>query len=93
MPRPPRADEAGGLYQALNRDNGRIEIFHKAEDFAAFESVLAGGLASYDVTLFCFQLMSNHWHLALRPNVDGELDIILVSTRKNVLCRKLLFLS
>ncbi|WP_010586683.1 transposase [Schlesneria paludicola] len=74
MPRSPRADEAGGLYHALNRGNGRQEIFHKSEDFAAFERVLAEGLASYDVTLFCFQLMPNHWHLVLRPNADGELS-------------------
>lgn len=29
MPRPPRADEAGGLYHALNRGNLRAAIFHK----------------------------------------------------------------
>ncbi|TWU01143.1 hypothetical protein Pla52n_45150 [Stieleria varia] len=37
MPRPPRADEAGGLYHALNRDNLRATIFHKDADYAAFE--------------------------------------------------------
>ena len=74
MPRPPRADEAGGLYHVLNRGNGREEIFHKNEDYAAFERILAEGLESYDVDLFCFQLMPNHWHLVLRPNIDGELS-------------------
>ncbi len=74
MPRPPRADEAGGLYHALNRGNGRQEIFHKPEDFAAFERILSEGLATYDVKLFCFVLMPNHWHLVLRPGVDGELS-------------------
>jgi putative transposase len=63
MPQPPRADEAGGLYHALNRGNGRHEIFHKSEDYAAFERGLAEGLVSYNVTLFCFQLPPNHWHL------------------------------
>ncbi|KLU01154.1 hypothetical protein RISK_006723 [Rhodopirellula islandica] len=29
MPRPPRADEAGGLHHALNRGHLRAEIFHK----------------------------------------------------------------
>ena len=33
MPRPPRADEAGGLYHALNRGNMRAEIFHKEATF------------------------------------------------------------
>ena len=36
MPRAPRADEAGGLYHALNRGNLRADIFRKEEDFAAF---------------------------------------------------------
>ena len=44
MPRPSRADEAGGLYHALNRGNLCAEIFHKDEDFAAFERILHEGL-------------------------------------------------
>jgi len=40
MPRPPRADEAGGLYHALNRRNLRADIFKKDADFAAFEQIL-----------------------------------------------------
>ena len=31
-------------YHVLNRGNGRMRIFHKPEDFAAFERVLAEGL-------------------------------------------------
>ena len=33
MPRPPRADAAGGLYHALNRGNLRADIFKKEGDF------------------------------------------------------------
>jgi putative transposase len=45
MPRSPRADEAGGLYHALNRANLnranlRATIFKKAEDYLAFEKIL-----------------------------------------------------
>jgi putative transposase len=58
----------------LNRGNGRQEIFHKPEDYAAFELILAEGLAAYDVKLLCFVLMPNHWHLVLQPHVDGELS-------------------
>lgn len=77
MPRPPRADEAGGLYHALNRGNGRSTIFHKEEDFAAFERILAEGLERYEVELFCYQLMPNHWHLVLRPDRDGQMSQFL----------------
>ena len=32
------------LYHVLNRGNGRMRIFHKPQDFEAFERVLAEGL-------------------------------------------------
>jgi len=74
MPRPPRADEAGGLYHALNRGNARTTIFRKDADYEAFERILAEALERYDIQLFAFQLMSNHWHFVLRPNQDGEMS-------------------
>ncbi len=77
MPRPPRADEAGGLYHALNRGNARARIFRKEADYEAFERILAEGLERYEVQLYCFQLMPSHWHLVLRPNRDGEMSRFL----------------
>ncbi|MCA9118941.1 MAG: transposase [Planctomycetaceae bacterium] len=74
MPRPPRADEAGGLYHALNRGNARTDIFRKDSDFEAFERILSEGLLRYDLQLFAYQLLSNHWHLVLRSNRDGEMS-------------------
>jgi len=77
MPRPPRADEAGGLYHALNRGNARAAIFRKEADYEAFERIVAEGLDRYAVQLFCYQLMPNHWHLVLRPERDGEMSRFL----------------
>jgi len=77
MPRPPRADEAGGLYHALNRGNLRATIFHKEADFPAFEQILHEALQIYEVELFAFQLMPNHYHLVLRPLVDGEMNCFM----------------
>lgn len=74
MPRSPRADEAGGLYHALNRGNLRADIFKKEADFAAFEQILHEGLQIHNVELYAYQLMSNHYHLVLRPLVDGEMS-------------------
>ena len=74
MPRSPRADAGGGLYHALNRGNLRADIFKKEGDFAAFENILSEGLDRYDVELFSYQLMTNHYHLVLRPLVDGEMS-------------------
>ncbi len=77
MPRPPRADEAGGLYHALNRGNGRATLFRKDDDYLAFERILAEGLAQYPVQLFSYQLMPNHWHLVLRPDEEGAMGQFL----------------
>ena len=44
MGRPKRADEAGGIYHMLNRANARATIFHKPEDYQAFEGVLGEAL-------------------------------------------------
>ena len=77
MPRPKRADEAGCLYHALNRGNARDVVFHKDGDFAAFERILSEGLDCYDVELYAYQLMPNHWHMLLRPDKDGEMSRLL----------------
>ena len=60
MPRSPRADEAGGLYQALNRANFRATIFKRDEDYIAFEKILHEALEIHDVQLCSYQLMPNH---------------------------------
>lgn len=77
MPRPPRADEAGGFYRALNRGSSRATIFRKDADFDAFEQILAEGLGRFQIQLFAYQLMPNHWHLVLRPLQDGEMSRFL----------------
>ena len=74
MPRSPRADEAGGLYHALNRGNLRADIFKKEADFEAFERILHEALQIHEIELYSYQLMSNHYHLVLRPLVDGEMS-------------------
>ena len=40
MGRPKRAAPGGWVYHVLNRANGRLPIFEKGEDYAAFERVL-----------------------------------------------------
>jgi putative transposase len=77
MPRPRRADEAGAIYHALNRGNARLPIFHKDEDFAAFERILSEGLEHYEIAILAYQLLPNHWHLVLQPGKDGEMSRFL----------------
>ena len=49
------------MYHVLNRGNGRMRLFPKDADFAAFKDVLAEGLERYPVDLLTECLMSNHW--------------------------------
>jgi putative transposase len=54
MPRIPRAQQAGFVYHVINRGNGRATIFHKAQDYQAFLSILALAKARHPVKMFAF---------------------------------------
>ncbi len=77
MGRPPRADEARGIYHVFNRGNARQDIFFKDEDFEAFEQLIAEGLEKFPVDMIAYQWMSNHWHMVLSPQVDGGMSAFI----------------
>ena len=64
----------GVVYHVMNRANGRLRIFRKRGDFEAFERVLVEGLERTPCRLLGYCVMSNHWHLLLRPYEDGDLS-------------------
>jgi putative transposase len=65
------------IYHVLNRGNGRMRLFHKDGDYAAFLRVLQEGLERYPVELLTYCLMENHWHLVLRPRRDDSLGRLM----------------
>jgi putative transposase len=73
MPRPPRQLAAGVCYHVLNRGNDRGWLFRKPADFQAFLAILVDAAKRFDVDLLCWCLMSNHWHLVVRPRTDRAL--------------------
>ncbi len=73
MPRTARKALGGIVFHVLNRGVGRRRIFDKDEDYLAFERVMAKALAAEPVKLLAYCLMPNHWHLLLKPRVDGQL--------------------
>ena len=78
MARSRTANEASGFYHALNRGHGRSpNFFWTDDDDSALERILADGVAEYDLSVFSFPSMPNHWHLVLRPLVDGEMSRFL----------------
>ena len=73
MGRPKRADVAGHCYHMLNRANLRETIFRKPEDYDAFEKNLCEAIDRFDVRIFSYCLMPNHWHFVVSPGLDGEM--------------------
>ncbi|MCB9811650.1 transposase [Candidatus Nomurabacteria bacterium] len=74
MPRPNRIDVGGEVYHCLNRSVGRQKIFHNDSDYRLFESVLEEVHDITSVDILAYTVMPNHWHLVLRPKLDGDLS-------------------
>jgi len=77
MPRRPRVATGGLAYHVLNRRMGRLPLFEKADDYAAFETILQEAHAQTRIRITAYCLMPNHWHLLLWPRQDGELSEVL----------------
>jgi len=74
MPRRRRERKAGLVFHVLNRAAKRTVLFDHADDYAAFEQLLQEALTRFDVALFSYCVMPNHWHFVLAPLVDGALS-------------------
>ena len=74
MGRPLRAASGGLVYHVLNRANGRIQIFKRPHDFAAFEAVPEEVHAKVPMRTLAYCIMPNHWHLVLWPKGDRDLS-------------------
>jgi putative transposase len=73
MPRHARITPKGYLYHILNRSAGRIALFRKPADYAAFERVLLEAHARTPLPLLAYTLMPNHWHFVVRPTTDTQI--------------------
>jgi putative transposase len=67
MPRRARSIVGGYAYHVLNRANGRLRLFKKDADFAAFEQVLAEAFERVPLRILGYTLMGNHWHFVVWP--------------------------
>jgi putative transposase len=79
MGRLPRTIAEGLVYHALNRGNNRTDVFCDDEDRLAFLDALANTRDRYPFRLFGYCLMTNHFHLLLRPEVGQSISRILQS--------------
>ena len=74
MPRTARASAANWVYHVINRGNGRAEVFHKDEDYAAFVRIMGDACERLPLRILGYCLMPNHFHLVLWPRHDGDLS-------------------
>jgi len=60
MPRMNRVTVGDTVYHALNRSNGRVEIFHTDKEFQHFESLLLEGVELTGMRLLAHCIMPKH---------------------------------
>lgn len=65
------------LFHVLNRGVGRMRLFLKEADFEAFERMLEKTLETRPMRILAYTLMSNHWHMVLWPQRDGDLGAFM----------------
>jgi len=62
------------VYHVLNRANAGMPIFHKTDDYQAFERILEQAVERVKMRLLSYCVMPNHWHLVVWPRADGDLS-------------------
>ena len=77
MPRPSRNFPGGLVYHVLNRGVGRRMLFDKGGDFLAFEKVIEETLRTCRMRICAFCILSNHWHVVVWPESDGDLSAFM----------------
>ncbi|PIR47136.1 MAG: hypothetical protein COV07_00480 [Candidatus Vogelbacteria bacterium CG10_big_fil_rev_8_21_14_0_10_45_14] len=77
MARAPRIDLAGYVYHVINRANEKRALFNTDKDYFAFEEILREGIALFDMQVFVFEIMPNHWHLVVSPKNDGDMGLFM----------------
>ena len=74
MPRRPRVSTSGLVFHALNRGAKKSRLFESDEDYRSFEEILIAAVARFEIALFAYCLMPNHWHFVISPRADGALS-------------------
>ncbi|MBW2428124.1 MAG: transposase [Deltaproteobacteria bacterium] len=66
MSRPWRIEYEGALYHLLSRGNQRSDIFINDKDRTSFLDAVGEMSERYDIDIFAYVLMDNHYHLLAR---------------------------
>ena len=74
MPRAIRRIVPGYVQHVVNRGNRRECIFRNPEDYKGFLRLLHDAGQRFEVSLFAYCAMPNHFHLIVRPNAHRALS-------------------
>ena len=70
MPRAPREINPEGIYHIIARGNNKSPVFHDANDYLKYLSILNEAKEQYGFSIYHYVLMPNHVHLLLQPNCE-----------------------
>jgi putative transposase len=79
MARRPRLTDDGLVYHAINRGNNRAEVFTDDGDHEAFLESLRAAKDRYPFALYGYCLLTDHFHLLIRPGRGESISRILQS--------------
>jgi len=71
MARPWRIQFEGAVFHVMSRGVGRRRIFPSDEDYAKFLELAEKAVEKFELDVFAFVLMTNHYHLLLRINKEN----------------------
>ena len=74
MPRRRRIAPGGLVYHVCNRGSRKGTLFRSAADYETFIRLIAQARSVRPMRIIAYCLMSNHWHLLLWPEGDGQLS-------------------
>ena len=67
MPRIKRGLIDNFPYHVLNRGNGKQKVFRKKQDYESFVKLIREAKFRFQVNIFAYCLMPNHFHLVIMP--------------------------
>lgn len=74
--------EGSLTYHVLNRSNGRIPIFVDNKDFDCFKGILIRYKEKYNLQIYHWVIMSNHYHLLIEVQDPGLISKIMAGINK-----------
>jgi len=84
MPSYARKHQLGSslIYHIFNRSNARVSIFSKEEDFAYFVNLLKEYMLRFQLKIYHWVVMSNHYHLLLEIEIPENISAFMAGLNR-----------